>query len=109
MKRFLLISSFAALALFGGCGQKDNPEPTPDPTPKAPTSITLSVSSLSAKAEGESFEITVQSPFVPQVEKSSWVTVTSASQTVDKDYNVSMTVTVVENKDYEPREATLIF
>ena len=109
MRRIFLISSLSALALFGGCGQKDNPEPTPDPTPKAPTSITLSVSSLSAKAEGESFEITVQSPFVPQVEKSSWVTVTSASQTVDKDYNVSMTVTVVENKDYEPREATLIF
>lgn len=109
MKRFLLISSFAALALLWGCGGKDNPEPIPDSIPKAPTAITLSVSSLSAKAEGESFEITVKSPFVPQVENPSWVMVTAANQSVDKDYNVKMSVTVAKNDTYEVREATLTF
>ena len=51
----------------------------------------------------------VKSPFVPQVEKPSWVTVTSASQAVDKDYAVTMTVVVAKNENYELREANLTF
>jgi hypothetical protein len=83
-------------------GNKENPEPTPtpDPKPKAPTAITLSTSSLPAKAEGETFEITVKTPFVPQVEKPDWVTVSFGTL---KDYTVTVSVVVVANATYEVR------
>ena len=97
------------ISILCSCGGKENPEPQPDPTPKAPTTITLSQTAISAKAEGASYDITVKSPFVPQVEKPSWVTVTAASQSVDKDYNVKMSVTVAKNDTYEVRETTLTF
>ena len=88
------------------CGSKDNPTPTPDPTPKAPTAITLSVSSLQATAEEESFEFTVQTPFVPKVEKPDWIDVSFGTL---KDYTVPTTVVVKANTAYEGRSATLTF
>ena len=106
MKRILLIASFVILALLWGCVEKDNLEPTPDPTPKAPTAITLSPTSVEATAAGGSFDITVKSPFIPQVEKPAWGTVTAG---IFKDYTLTMTVMVAENKDYAAREATLTF
>jgi mannan endo-1,4-beta-mannosidase len=106
MKRSHLIVFFVIVALLGSCVEQDNPEPTPDPTPKAPTAITLSLTSVEATAAGGSFDITVKSPFVPQVEKPSWVTVTAGTF---KDYTVTMTMTVAANPNYETREATLTF
>ena len=87
-------------------GNKENPESTPDPTPKAPTAITLSTSTLSAKAEGETFEITVKTPFVPQVEKPDWITVSNGTLA---NYSVVTTLTVAANTAYEARSATLTF
>ncbi len=87
-------------------GNKENPEPTPDPTPKAPTAVTLTPASINAGAEGGTFEISVKSPFVPQVEKPSWVTVSNGTL---KDYTVTVSVTVAANTTYEAREATLTF
>lgn len=98
---FLLIALISAMC---SCGPKDNPTPTPDPTPKAPTAITLSVSSLQATAIEESFEITVKSPFVPNVDKPGWIEVSFGTL---KDYTVTMTVMVRANTDQEERSATL--
>ena len=98
-------SLLTVLALTLGCGKE--PEPTPEPTPNpAPKAITLDVSSLSANAEGGSFEVAVKSPFVPQVEKPAWVTVTSGTI---KDYSLTVTVQVAANPAYEARSATLTF
>ncbi len=94
------------IPILCSCGGKENPEPQPDPKPKAPTTITLSQTAISAKAEGESFEITVQSPFVPQVEKPTWITVTCGTL---KDYTVTVSVVVAANTAYEARETTLTF
>lgn len=107
MKRHLFILSFAILALLWNCGEKDNPEPAPDSTPKAPTAITLSPSSVTANADGGSFDITVKSPFDPKVEgKPDWVEMSSVSL---EDYTFTVTVAVKENREYESREATLSF
>ena len=107
MKNRLIPFVLLSLALYS-CGKTPEPTPTPEPDP-APKTITLSQTAISAGAEGASYDITVKSPFVPQVEKPSWVTVTAASQSVDKDYNVKMSVTVAKNDTYEVREATLTF
>ena len=96
---------FVALALMA-CGKTPEPTPTPDPTPSAPKAITLSKSTINAEAEGGSFEVTVTSPFVPQVDKPSWVTVTNGTF---KDYSLTMTVVVAANTAYESRTATLTF
>ena len=96
------------IPILCSCGKTPEPTPTPEPDP-APKAITLSQTAISTGAEGASYDITVKSPFVPQVEKPSWVTVTAASQSVDKDYNVKMSVTVAKNDTYEVREATLTF
>lgn len=105
MKRFHLITFIFVLALLWSCEEKLEPTPVPDP-PKAPTAITLSKSSLQVEAAGGSCEIMVTSPFVPQVEKPSWVTVSAGSF---KDYTVTMVVTADANDSYEAREATITF
>ena len=105
--KYLKHGVFPLIALISAmcsCGPKDNPTPTPDPTPKAPTAITLSVSSLQATAIEESFEITVKSPFVPNVDKPGWIEVSFGTL---KDYTVTMTVMVRANTDQEERTATL--
>ena len=105
--KYLKHGVFPLIALISAmcsCGPKDNPTPTPDPTPKAPTAITLSVSSLQATAIEESFEITVKSPFVPNVDKPGWIEVSFGTL---KDYTVTMTVMVRANTDQEERSATL--
>ena len=108
LKRCLLPLTVLISALCS-CGKTPEPTPEPEPNP-APKAITLSQTEISnVEAKGGSYSITVKSPFVPQVEKPTWVTVSAASQSVDKDYNVTMTVTVAENTDYEPRETTLTF
>lgn len=107
MKRNLLISSLAALALVWSCGEKDQLEPDPDPTPKAPTAISLSTTSIHAPAAGGTYEVSIKTPFPPQVGGNpSWITVSNGSL---KDYTVTTTVTVAENTAYEAREATLTF
>ena len=86
MKRFHFVALFVVLALLWSCEEKLEPTPVPTP-PKAPTAITLSKSSLQVEAAGGTCEITVTSPFIPQVEKPSWVTVSAGSF---KDYTVAM-------------------
>jgi len=95
----------AMIIAFCSCGTKEEPTPTPEPTP-APKAVTLSASSLTAKAEGESFDITVKSPFIPQVDNPSWITVKNGTM---KDYTVVQTLEVAANTAYEPRTATLTF
>lgn len=102
--RFFVPVATALVALHG-CAQKDNPDPDPVPDP-APTAITLSKSSLSAEAAGGSFDITVKSPFSPQVEAPSWVTVKKGTI---KDYSLTVTLEVAANTLYEDRSATLTF
>jgi len=96
----------AMMVTLCACQPKSDPEPTPDPTPKAPTAITLNPSSVSAEAAGGTFEITVKAPFVPQVEKPDWITVSSGTL---KDYTVTVTLVVAANTLYEARSATLTF
>ena len=103
MKCFSCLIAVLALALC--CGKTPEPTPTPEPDP-APKTITLSQTAISAGAEGGSYEITVKSPFVPQVEKPTWITVTSGTL---KDYSVTVSVVVAANTAYEAREATLTF
>jgi endoglucanase len=104
--KLCLIPLAVLLSALSSCGGKEDPvTPTP-PTPKAPTAITLSVSSISAKAEGESFEITVKAPFIPQVDNPSWITVKNGTM---KDYTVVQTLEVAANTAYESRTATLTF
>ena len=95
----------ATVLLAFSCGSKDNPEPTPVPD-SIPKDITLSVSSINAESAGGSFEVTVTSPFVPQVDKPSWVSVTNGTF---KDYSLTMTVVVAANTAYEARSAELTF
>lgn len=105
MKRFHRITFIFVLALLWSCEEKLEPTPVPAP-PKAPTAITLSKSSLQVEAAGGTCEISVTSPFIPQVEKPSWVTVSAGRF---KDYTVTMVVTAAANDSYEAREATLTF
>ena len=95
----------STVLLAFSCGSKDNPEPIPVPD-SIPKDITLSVSSINAEADGGSFEVTVTSPFVPQVDKPSWVSVTNGTF---KDYSLTMTVVVAANTAYEARSAELTF
>lgn len=107
--KYLKHGVFPLIALISAmcsCGPKDNPDPTPDPTPKAPTAITLSTSSITASADGESYDITVKSPFVPKVEKPDWVDVSFGTLT---DFTVTATVVVSPNTAFEGRSATLTF
>jgi len=105
MKRLYCFFLMAIMTLVcTGCPSPEpDPEPTPDPAPKA---ITLSTSSLSATAEGESFEITAKTPFIPQVDKPSWVTIENGKL---QSYSITLTVTVAANTAYEARSATLTF
>lgn len=97
------------ISVMCSCGPNDpEPTPTPDPTPKAPTAVTLSKTSVDAPAEGGTYDITVKSPFDPQVkDKPSWVTVSNA-----KVENYTYTVTVIvdaQSVGASAREATLTF
>lgn len=103
MKRIVSIA-ISALLLWA-CG-KTEPDPVVPPADPAPKAVTLNVTSYSAPAEGGSIEVTVKSPFVPQVEKPDWVTVTSGSLS---NYTVTVKVIVAANSTYESRSATLTF
>jgi len=103
MKCFGSLVAVSLLALC--CGEKPEPEPTPTPDP-APKAITLSPSSVSAPAEGGTYEVTVKTPFVPQVEAPSWVSVSNGTLS---SYSVVTTLTVAANTEYEVRSATLTF
>ena len=97
------------LSAMCSCGPNNpEPTPTPDPTPKAPTAITLTPASINAGAEGGTFEISVKTPFLPQVEnKPSWITVTNGTL---KDYTVTVSVVVAAQAlNADAREATLTF
>ena len=93
------------LALTLCCGKQPEPEPTPTPDP-APKAVTLSETSKNIAAEGGSFDVTVKTPFVPQVEKPTWVSITNGSL---QNYTVTTKVTVEANTTYESRTATLTF
>ena len=97
---------FALVSVMCSCnGNKENPEPTPTPDP-APKAIVLSPVSVSAPAEGGTYDITVKTPFVPQVEKPDWITVSNGTLA---NYSVVTTLTVAANTAYEDRSATLTF
>lgn len=103
-----ILPLFALVSIMCSCnGNKENPEPTPAPTPDpAPKAITLTPNSVSAPAEGGTYDITVKTPFVPQVEKPDWVTVTNGTLS---NYSVVTKLTVAANNLYEERKATLTF
>ena len=96
------------ISVMCSCGPNDpEPTPTPDPTPKAPTAVTLSKTFVDAPAEGGTYEITVKSPFDPQVDKPSWVTVSNAKV---ENYTYTATVVVAAQEvGATAREATLTF
>lgn len=96
------------ISVMCSCGPNDpEPTPTPDPTPKAPTAVTLSKTSVDAPAEGGTYDITVKSPFDPQVDKPSWVTVSNAKV---ENYTYTATVVVAAQEvGATAREATLTF
>lgn len=97
---------FALVSVMCSCnGNKENPEPTPTPDP-APKAIVLSPVSVSAPAEGGTYDITVKTPFIPQVEKPDWITVSNGTLA---NYSVVTTLTVAANTAYEDRSATLTF
>lgn len=103
MKRFVSIA-LSALLLWA-CG-KTEPDPVMPPVDPAPKAVTLSASSFSAEAGGESFELTVKAPFVPQVEKPDWVSVETGFL---QNYSVTVKLTVAANNAFEARSATLTF
>lgn len=101
-----ILPLFALVSVMCSCnGNKENPEPTPTPDP-APKAIVLSPVSVSAPAEGGTYDITVKTPFVPQVEKPDWITVSNGTLA---NYSVVTTLTVAANTAYEARSATLTF
>ena len=95
------------ISMLCSCGHKEDPTPTPTPTP-APKAITLSGSTIptTVPAEGGTYEITAKTPFVPQVEKPTWVSITNGTL---QNYTVTIQVKVDPNTDYEARTATLTF
>lgn len=103
MKCFSCLLAVLALALC--CGKTPEPTPTPEPDP-APKAITLSQTSISAGAEGGSYDITIKSPFRPQIQKPTWITVQDGTF---KDYSITITLVVAANETYDPREADLTF
>jgi len=103
--RNITIIALSALLLWA-CGKTEPDQPVVPSVDPAPKAVSLSISSFEAEAEGGSFEVSVTAPFVPQVEKPDWVTITSGTLS---SYTVTVTVTVAANPDYEPRSATLTF
>ena len=108
MKYFnhFVLPLMALVSVMCSCnGNKENPDPTPKPDP-APKAITLSMSSVNAKAEGESVDITVKSPFIPQVDNPNWITIQNGTL---QNYTMIVTLKVAANTAYEPRTTTLTF
>ncbi len=104
MKRFFYIA-LSALVLWA-CGKTEPEKPVVPPVDPAPKAVTLNISSYSAEAEGGTFEVTVKAPFVPQVDKPDWVSVTTGSLV---NYMTTVKLTVAPNPAYESRSATLTF
>ena len=104
MKRFFYIA-LSALVLWA-CGKTEPEQPVVPPVDPAPKAVTLNISSYSAEAEGGTFEVTVKAPFVPQVDKPDWVSVTTGSLV---NYMTTVKLTVAPNPAYESRSATLTF
>ncbi len=104
MRNFTIIS-LSALVLWA-CGKTEPEQPVVPPVDPAPKAVTLNISSFSAEAEGGTVEVTVKAPFVPQVDKPDWVSVTTGSLV---NYMVTVKLTVAPNPAYESRSATLTF
>ena len=104
MRNFTIIA-LSALLLWA-CGKTEPEKPVVPPVDPAPKAVTLNVTSYSAPAEGGTIDVTVKSPFVPQVDKPDWVSVSSGSLV---NYTVTLKLTVAPNTAYEPRNATLTF
>ena len=104
MRNFTIIA-LSALLLWA-CGKTEPEKPVVPPVDPAPKAVTLNVTSYGAPAEGGTIDVTVKSPFVPQVEKPDWVSVSSGSLV---NYTVTLKLTVAPNTAYEPRNATLTF
>ena len=104
MRNFTIIA-LSALLLWA-CGKTEPEQPVVPPVDPAPKAVTLNISSFSAEAEGGSFEVTVKAPFVPQVDKPDWVSVSTGSLV---NYTVTVKLTVAPNPAYESRSATLTF
>ncbi len=104
MRNFTIIS-LSALLLWA-CGKTEPEQPVVPPVDPAPKAVTLNISSFSAEAEGGSFEVTVKAPFVPQVDKPDWVSVSTGSLV---NYTVTVKLTVAPNTAFESRSATLTF
>ena len=104
MRNFTIIS-LSALVLWA-CGKTEPEQPVVPPVDPAPKAVTLNISSFSAEAEGGSFEVTVKAPFVPQVDKPDWVSVSTGSLV---NYTVTVKLTVAPNTAFESRSATLTF
>ena len=104
-----IITLLLAVAM-AACGKtpEPTPTPTPDPTPSVPKAVTLSVTAKNdIAAAGETFEMTVQAPFVPQVSgKPSWITITNGTM---QNYSVTVSVKVDANTTYEARSAEITF
>lgn len=97
--RFILAATMLS-GLFA-CG-KENGEVVPED--KTPTGITLSESSFSAEASGASFTLTVTAPSRPSVSgMPEWIAVEDGTF---KNYSITFTVKVTENKEYDSRNAT---
>ena len=101
-KRFSCLLPVLALTLC--CGKTPDPEPVPTPD-SAPKAVTVSPASLTAEAAGGTFELSVNSPFIPQVSgKPDWVTIQNGTL---QDYTVTLTVKVAANTQYEARSAEM--
>ena len=104
MRNFTFIA-LSALLLWA-CGKTEPEQPVVPPVDPAPKAVTLNVTSYGAPAEGGTIDVTVKSPFVPQVDKPDWVSVSSGTLV---NYTVTLKLTVAPNTAYEPRNATLTF
>ena len=104
MRNFTIIA-LSALLLWA-CGKTEPEQPVVPPVDPAPKAVTLNVTSYGAPAEGGTIDVTVKSPFVPQVDKPDWVSVSSGTLV---NYTVTLKLTVAPNTAYEPRNATLTF
>ena len=102
MRNFTIIA-LSALLLWA-CGKTEPEKPVVPPVDPAPKAVTLNVTSYGAPAEGGTIDVTVKSPFVPQVDKPDWVSVSSGNLV---NYTVTLKLTVAPNTAYEPRNATL--
>ena len=104
MRNFTIIA-LSALLLWA-CGKTEPEKPVVPPVDPAPKAVTLNVTSYGAPAEGGTIDVTVKSPFVPQVDKPDWVSVSSGNLV---NYTVTLKLTMAPNTAYEPRNATLTF